>query len=105
VLWVLGSMRSTTARPTMSSGRGRPKRCQQVFESRFGENRFCAGKYAWAREISVMSSPLDSFYKRSAHLKTLLNTNPAEAVVQARNINLDTPDRYNMMVLRAEPSC
>lgn len=48
-----------------------------------------------------MSSTLDSFYKRSAHLKTLLNTNPAEAVVQARNISLDTPDRYNMMVLRA----
>ncbi|WP_219842219.1 LA2681 family HEPN domain-containing protein [Xanthomonas arboricola] len=30
-----------------------------------------------------------------------MNTNPAEAVVQARNIDLDTPDRYNMMVLRA----
>ncbi len=48
-----------------------------------------------------MSSTLDAFYERSAHLKTLLNTNPAEAVVQARTIDLDTPDRYNMMVLRA----
>ena len=50
-----------------------------------------------------MSSMLDRFYKRSAHLNALLNSDPAEAVKQAREINLDpgTDERFNMMGLRA----
>lgn len=46
---------------------------------------------------------LDRFYERSAHLNTLLNSNPAEAVRQAREINLDldTDERFNLMGLRA----
>lgn len=50
-----------------------------------------------------MSSMLDRFYKQSAHLNSLLNSNPAEAVKQAREINLDldTDGRFNLMVLRA----
>lgn len=50
-----------------------------------------------------MPSQLDSFYERSAYLKFLLNSNPAEAVTQAREINLklETNERFNLMVLRA----
>lgn len=50
-----------------------------------------------------MSSTLDWFYERSAYLNTLLNNDPAEAVKQAREIdlNLDTPERFNLMILRA----
>lgn len=50
-----------------------------------------------------MSSMLDRFYERSAHLNALLNSNPAEAVKQAReiNLNLDTDERFNLMGLRA----
>ncbi|MDD2178312.1 LA2681 family HEPN domain-containing protein [Acidovorax sp. D2M1] len=50
-----------------------------------------------------MSSMLDRFYERSAHLIALLNSNPAEAVKQAREINLDldTDERFNLMGLRA----
>lgn len=50
-----------------------------------------------------MSLMLDRFYKRSAHLNALLNSNPAEAVKQAREINfdLDTNERFNLMGLRA----
>lgn len=50
-----------------------------------------------------MSSMLDRFYERSAHLNALLNSNPAEAVKQAREINLDldTDERFNLMGLRA----
>jgi|JI10StandDraft_1071094.scaffolds.fasta_scaffold26171_2 hypothetical protein len=50
-----------------------------------------------------MSSMLDRFYERSAHLNTLLNTNPAEAVKQARevNLNLDADEQFNLMGLRA----
>lgn len=50
-----------------------------------------------------MSSMLDNFYERSTHLDTLLNNDPVEAVKQAREINLDTPEpeRFNLMVLRA----
>jgi len=46
---------------------------------------------------------LDRFYERSAHLNTLLNTNPAEAVKQARevNLNLDADEQFNLMGLRA----
>lgn len=36
-----------------------------------------------------MSSILDRLYERSAHLNGLLDSNPAEAVKQARVINLD----------------
>lgn len=50
-----------------------------------------------------MSSMLDRFCQRSAHLNTSLNTNPAEAVKQARevNLNLDTDERFNLMGLHA----
>ena len=48
-----------------------------------------------------MSSMLDGLYERSAHLKTLLDNDPVEAVKQARQIDLDTPDRFNLMGLRA----
>lgn len=50
-----------------------------------------------------MPSMQDRFYERSAHLTTLLNSDPAEAVKQAREINLDTPEpeRFNLMMLRA----
>ena len=46
-----------------------------------------------------MPSQLDSFYERSAYLKFLLNSNPAEAVTQAREINLklETNERLNLM--------
>ncbi|NIJ79280.1 tetratricopeptide (TPR) repeat protein [Xanthomonas arboricola] len=50
-----------------------------------------------------MSAMLDSFYERSAQLNALLNSDPAEAVKQAREIDLDLPtnERVNMMGLRA----
>ncbi|MHB9784419.1 LA2681 family HEPN domain-containing protein [Stenotrophomonas maltophilia] len=50
-----------------------------------------------------MSSMLNRFYERSANLNALLNSNPAEAVKQAReiNLNLDTDERFNLMGLRA----
>lgn len=50
-----------------------------------------------------MSSMQDKFYELSAHLKTLLNSDPAEAIKQVREINLDIPelDRFNLMGLRA----
>ncbi|MDH0625930.1 LA2681 family HEPN domain-containing protein [Pseudomonas chengduensis] len=48
-----------------------------------------------------MSSMLDKFYELSAHLNALLNSDPAEAVKQARAIDLDTPGRFNLMSLRA----
>lgn len=41
------------------------------------------------------------FAELSAHLSALLDSNPGEAVKQARNIDLDTPDRFNLMGLRA----
>lgn len=44
---------------------------------------------------------LREFYRLSAHLNSLLDIDPAEAVKQARQINLDTVGRSNMMVLRA----
>ncbi|POM13952.1 Uncharacterised protein [Burkholderia cepacia] len=50
-----------------------------------------------------MLSMQDWFYERSAHLTTLLNNDPAEAVKQAREINIDAPEpeRFNLMMLRA----
>ncbi|MBX9613486.1 MAG: hypothetical protein K2X51_17860 [Burkholderiales bacterium] len=50
-----------------------------------------------------MSSMQDRFDEQSAHLNTLLNNNPAEAVKQAQTINLDldTEERFNLMGLRA----
>lgn len=50
-----------------------------------------------------MPSMQDRFYERSDHLTTLLNSDPAEAIKQAREINLDTPEpeRFNLMMLRA----
>lgn len=50
-----------------------------------------------------MSTLLDGFYERSAHLNALLNSSPAEAVKQAREINLDldTSERFSLMGLRA----
>jgi len=50
-----------------------------------------------------MSSVPHNFYERSAYLNFLLNNNPAEAIKQARAINLDAPEleRLNLMILRA----
>ncbi|KVT08678.1 LA2681 family HEPN domain-containing protein [Burkholderia ubonensis] len=48
-----------------------------------------------------MSLMLDRFYERFAHLSTLLDNDPSEAVKQAREIDLDTPERINLMSLRA----
>lgn len=50
-----------------------------------------------------MPSMLDRFYELSARLNALMNSNPAEAVKLAREINLDlsTNERFNMMGLRA----
>lgn len=48
-----------------------------------------------------MSSMLDRFYERSVHLNILLGNDPAEAVKQAREIDLDSPERFNLMSLRA----
>ena len=48
-----------------------------------------------------MSSALDLFYARAAHLNALLNSNPFEAVNQALEINLNTDERFNLMGLRA----
>lgn len=50
-----------------------------------------------------MSSTLDRFYELSAHLTKLLNSDPIEAVKQAREINfdLDTDERFSLMELRA----
>ncbi len=48
-----------------------------------------------------MSSTLDRFYELAAYLNTLMDSDPAEAVRQAREIDLDTPERFNLMGLRA----
>lgn len=48
-----------------------------------------------------MSSMLEKFHERSAHLNTLLDNDPAEAVKQAREIDLDIPEPFNLMSLRA----
>lgn len=52
-----------------------------------------------------MPSGSDSFYECSAHLNALLDSNPAEAVKQAKYINLklalDTCEHFNLMSLRA----
>ena len=48
-----------------------------------------------------MNQVPNRFTELSDHLNTLLNSNPAEAVKQARKIDLDTPDRFNLMSLRA----
>jgi len=44
---------------------------------------------------------LRRYNELSAHLDHLLNTDPALAVTQAREISLDTPDRPNWMNLQA----
>lgn len=41
------------------------------------------------------------FSELSAHLDALLDSDPAEAVRQAREIDLDAPERFNLMSLRA----
>lgn len=50
-----------------------------------------------------MSPMPERFYEQATYLNTLLNSDPAEAVKQARKINLDTPEpeRFNFMCLRA----
>lgn len=54
-------------------------------------------------EEFVLSSQLDKFNERSAHLYALLDRDPAEAVKQARelDLDLDTDERFNLMGLRA----
>ncbi|MGC8383221.1 hypothetical protein ACP3P8_03800 [Pseudomonas aeruginosa] len=44
-----------------------------------------------------MSSTLDRFYELAAYLDTLMDSDPAEAVRKAREIDLDTPERFNLM--------
>ena len=44
---------------------------------------------------------LSKFYELSAYLNSLLDSDPALAVKKAREIDLDTPERPNMMSLRA----
>ena len=41
------------------------------------------------------------FYARSIHLRALLDNNPVDAVKQSRKIDLDIPDRFNLISLRA----
>lgn len=48
-----------------------------------------------------MSSMWDRFYELAAYLDTLMDSDPAEALRQAREIDLDTPERFNLMGLRA----
>lgn len=48
-----------------------------------------------------MAQVPNRFTDFSEQLNTLLNSNPAEAVKQARKIDLDTPDRFNLMCLQA----
>lgn len=48
-----------------------------------------------------MPSRLSRYNDLYAHLDHLLNTNPALAVTQAREIDLDTTERPNWMNLRA----
>jgi tetratricopeptide (TPR) repeat protein len=50
-----------------------------------------------------MSSSQESFYELAAHLKAVMDRDPAEAVKQAREIEngLETPARINLMSLRA----
>lgn len=40
---------------------------------------------------------LDRLYELAAHLEALLDSDPEEAVRQAREIDLDTPERFNLM--------
>lgn len=48
-----------------------------------------------------MSSTLDRFYELAVYLNTLMDSDPAEAVRQAREIDLDTPERFHLMGLQA----
>ncbi|MEQ1532269.1 MAG: hypothetical protein HOO97_03435 [Sideroxydans sp.] len=48
-----------------------------------------------------MTQEPNRFTELSNHLATLLDSNPAEAVNKAREIDLDTSDRFNLMSLRA----
>lgn len=48
-----------------------------------------------------MPSRLSRYNELHTHLVHLLNTNPALAVTQAREIDIDTPERANWMNLRA----
>lgn len=48
-----------------------------------------------------MTQMPNRFTELSTYLSALMDRNPAEAVKQARKIDLDTPDRFNRMGLRA----
>jgi tetratricopeptide (TPR) repeat protein len=48
-----------------------------------------------------MPSTSDGFYELSARLNALLDSDPADAIKQARQIELDGPGRFNLMILRA----
>lgn len=48
-----------------------------------------------------MTQMPNRFTELSVHLDSLLDSNPREAVKQARKIDLDTPDHFNLMSLRA----
>lgn len=48
-----------------------------------------------------MAQANNKFTELSDHFETLLNSNPAEAIKQVREIELNTSDRFNLMGLRA----
>ncbi len=48
-----------------------------------------------------MAATLNKFYELSAYLNSLLDSDPVLAVKKAREIDIDTPKRPNMMSLRA----
>ena len=48
-----------------------------------------------------MTRPSDDFFELAAHLNALLDSDPAEAVRQAQQIDLDSSERLNLMNLRA----
>lgn len=45
-----------------------------------------------------MSSTVGRFYERSAHLNALLNGNPADAMKQAREIDISLNVNYSVLV-------
>lgn len=56
---------------------------------------------AAAHKSHIRTYMPNRFDELSIHLGALLDSNPAEAVNQSRKIELDTPDRFNLMNLRA----
>ena len=49
----------------------------------------------------IVTQRPDDFSELSAYFEALLDHQPAEAVKQIREIDLNTPERFNLMSLRA----